>query len=287
LFSGCRFAICLEQSVRELLRRYRFLLLAVILVLGTVVLYSYNLRQKTATTFFERAVLTFASPFLTTLDNAVDVTTAVWGNYLWLVDTRQRNIKLENENQQLRAQLQQVQEITLQNKRLRDLLNFVDELDRAALPAQVIGEDASNWARTIVIDKGSQDGLSSGLPVVAAQGVVGRIIKIAPNSSRVLLITDASSAIAALIQRTRTRGVVRGRGDDLSIEYALRTADIQVGDLLVTSGMGGVFPKGLPLGTIETVKKDQFGLFQQVNATPTIDFSHLEEVMVIVGEDDQ
>jgi len=273
--------------VRELLRRYRFLLLAVILVLGTVVLYSYNLRQKTATTFFERAVLTFASPFLSTLDNAVDVTTAVWGNYLWLVDTRQRNIKLENENQQLRAQLQQVQEITLQNKRLRDLLNFVDELDRAALPAQVIGEDASNWARTIVIDKGSQDGLSSGLPVVAAQGVVGRIIKIAPNSSRVLLITDASSAIAALIQRTRTRGVVRGRGDDLSIEYALRTADIQVGDLLVTSGMGGVFPKGLPLGTIDAVKKDQFGLFQQVNATPTIDFSHLEEVMVIVGEDDQ
>jgi rod shape-determining protein MreC len=77
LFSGCRFAICLEQSVRELLRRYRFLLLAVILVLGTVVLYSYNLRQKTATTFFERAVLTFASPFLTTLDNTVDVTTAV------------------------------------------------------------------------------------------------------------------------------------------------------------------------------------------------------------------
>jgi rod shape-determining protein MreC len=287
LFAGCRFDICLEQSVRELLRRYRFLLLAVILVLGTVILYSYNLRQKTATTFFERAVLTFASPFLTSLDSVVDVTTDVWGNYLWLVDTRQRNIKLENENQQLRTQLQQVQEITLQNKRLRELLNFVDELDRSALPAQVIGEDASNWARTIVIDKGSQDGLSSGLPVVAAQGVVGRIIKIAPNSSRVLLITDASSAIAALIQRTRTRGVVRGRGDDLSIEYALRTADIQVGDLLVTSGMGGVFPKGLPLGTIEAVKKDQFGLFQQVNATPSIDFSHLEEVMVIVGEDDQ
>ncbi len=270
--------------MRELLRRYRFLLLAVILVLGTVILYSYNLRQKTATTFFERAVLTFATPFLTTFDHAVDVTTDIWGNYLWLVDARQRNIKLEAENQQLRSQLQQVKEITLQNKRLRELLNFVDELDRSALPAQVIGEDASNWARTIVIDKGTQNGLSSGLPVVAAQGVVGRIIKIAPNSARVLLITDASSAIAALIQRTRTRGVVRGRGDDLSIEYALRTADIQTGDLLVTSGMGGVFPKGLPLGTIEAVKKDQFGLFQQVKATPAVDFSHLEEVMVIVGE---
>ncbi|MCK5913595.1 MAG: rod shape-determining protein MreC, partial [Desulfuromusa sp.] len=189
------------------------------------------------------------------------------------------------ENLELRSQLQQVQEVSLQNERLRELLAFVDDLDRPALPAQIIGEDASNWARTIVIDKGSRAGLRDGFPVVAAQGVVGRIIKVAPESSRVLLITDASSAVAALIQRTRTRGVARGRGQNLSIEYALRKADIQVGDLLVTSGMGGIFPKGLPLAVIESVEKGQFGLFQQIKAVPTIDFSHLEEVMVIVGDD--
>ena len=97
------------------------------------------------------------------------------------------------------------------------------------MPAQVIGEDISNWARTIVIDKGSRSGLRHGMPVVAAEGVVGRVIKVAPNSSRVLLVTDASSAIAALIQRTRTRGVARGLGRDLSVEYALNEADIQVG----------------------------------------------------------
>lgn len=270
--------------MRELLRRYRFLWLAIILLLATMILYSYNLRQKTAATFFERAVLTLASPFQTSVDGIVDSVTETWGNYLWLVDARQRNLELEKENQQLRSQLRQVQEISLQNERLRKLLAFVDHLDRPALPAQVIGEDASNWARTIIIDKGAEAGLRTGLPVVAAQGVVGRIIKIAPSSSRVLLITDASSAIAALIQRTRTRGVARGRGDNLSIEYALRDADIQVGDILVTSGMGGVFPKGLPLGLVESVEKDQFGLFQQVKAAPTVDFSLLEEVMVIVGE---
>lgn len=270
--------------MRELLRRYRFLLLAIALVLATVILYSYNLRQKTATTFFERAVLTFSAPFLHGIDHAVDAVSDTWNNYLWLVNTRQRNILLENENQQLRAQLQQTEEISQQNKRLRKLLAFVDDLDLPALPAQVIGEDASDWARTIIIDKGSAAGLTNGLPVVSAQGVVGRIIKIAPNSSRVLLITDASSAVAALIQRTRTRSVARGRGADLSVEYALRNADINVRDLLVTSGMGGVFPKGLPLGFVTDVKTDQFGLFQQVRATPTVDFSHLEEVMVIVGE---
>lgn len=271
--------------MRELLSRYRFLLLAIILLLATVILYSYNLRQKTTTTFFERSVLTLAAPFQLGIDGIVDSVTAIWGNYLWLVDARQRNLELEQENLKLRSELQQVREISLQNERLRKLLAFVDELDRPALPAQVIGEDASNWARTIIIDKGTRAGLRNGLPVVAAQGVVGRIIKIAPDSSRVLLITDASSAIAALIQRTRTRGVARGQGADLSIEYALRDADVQVGDLLVTSGMGGVFPKGLPLATVDSVETGQFGLFQQVNATPTIDFSLLEEVMVIVGED--
>jgi len=271
--------------MRELLERYRFLLLAIALLLATVLLYSYNLRQKTATTFFERAVLTFATPFQVGIDGTTDTITASWKNYLWLVDARQRNIELGQENLELRAQLQQVQEIALQNKRLRKLLAFVDDLDHSALPAQVIGEDGSNWARTIIIDKGTRSGLHAGFPVVAAAGVVGRIIKTAPDSSRVLLITDASSAIAALIQRTRTRGVARGQGNNLSIEYALRDAEIQVGDLLVTSGMGGVFPKGLPLGLVESVTKDQFGLFQQITATPTNDFSYLEEVMVIVGED--
>ncbi|WP_321372317.1 rod shape-determining protein MreC [uncultured Desulfuromusa sp.] len=271
--------------MRELLGRYRFLFLAIVLFLATVLLYSYNLRQKTATTFFERAVLTFAAPFQTGIDGIADTVTSTWKNYLWLVDARQRNIDLEKENLELRSQLQQVEEISLQNKRLRKLLAFVDELDRSALPAQVIGEDGSNWARTIIIDKGTRAGLHTGFPVVASSGVVGRVIKTAPDSSRVLLVSDASSAIAALIQRTRTRGVVRGQGEKLSIEYALRDTDIQVGDLLVTSGMGGVFPKGLPLGLVESVTKDQFGLFQKVTAIPTTDLSHLEEVMVIVGED--
>jgi rod shape-determining protein MreC len=263
------------------------MLLVIILVLATVILYSYNLRQKTATTFFERAVLTFSAPFQSSIDSISDSITGIWGNYIWLIDARQQNQILKRENLDLYSKLQQTQEVLQQNGRLRELLAFVDELDRPALPAQVIGEDASNWARTILIDKGTQSGLINGLPVVSAQGVVGRIIKIAPNSARILLITDASSAVAALIQRTRTRGVVRGRGDNLSIEYTLRDADIKLGDLLITSGMGGVFPKGLPLGRVETVEKGQFGLFQQVKAMPTVDFTHLEEVMVIVGEDDQ
>ncbi|NOQ52895.1 MAG: rod shape-determining protein MreC [Desulfuromonadaceae bacterium] len=271
--------------MRELLRRYRYFLWAVVLLLSILLLYSYNLRQKSATTFFERAVLTLAAPFQASLDRAVDAVNAAWQHYLWLVETKQRNIQLEKENRRLRSQLQQVAEVRLQNGRLRELLAFVDVLDRPALPAQVIGEDAGSWARTVTIDKGTRAGLQAGLPVVAAEGVVGRIIKSAPYSSRVLLVTDASSAVAALVQRTRTRGVVRGRGAELSLDYASRDADIQKGDLLVTSGMGGVFPKGLTLGHVVAAERDRFGLFQQVRVLPAADFTHLEEVLVIVGED--
>jgi len=273
--------------MRDLLRRYKLLFYMILLLLLTLILYSYNLRQKAATSFFERAVLSLAAPFQIAIDGGVDSVIAIWNNYFWLVDTRQRNLELERENLKLRSQLRETREISLQNERLRHLLGFVDELDRPALPAQIIGEDVSHWARTLVIDKGSGSGLRNGLPVVAAEGVVGRIIKIGPESSRVLLITDASSAVASLVQRTRTRSIARGRGQELAVNYALGDRDVRVGDLLVTSGMGGVFPKGLPLGLVTTVQRDPFTLFLKIRAEPTVDFSHLEEVMVIVRPDEE
>lgn len=271
--------------MRELLIRYRFLLLAIVLMLSSVIFYSYNLQKKDSTTFFERSILTFSAPFQVGIDGVADFTKSIWNNYFWLVDTRQRNISLDKENQLLRSQLLQVEEVSLQNERLRELLAFVDELDHPALPAQIIGEDPSPWSRTIVIDKGANSGLKAGLPVVAAQGVVGRIIKVAANSSRVMLVSDSSSNIAALVQRTRTRGIVHGLGGNMSIKYAARNADIKVGDLIVTSGMGGVFPKGLPLGSIKTIEKRQFGFFQQVEVIPAVNFSYLEELMVMIEMD--
>ena len=271
--------------MRELFNRYRFFFLAVVLLLSTLLLYSYNLRNKGATTFFERAILTIAAPFQTSIDESADFIKGLWGNYLWLVDARRQNLELQQENRQLNSELQQVEEIRLQNERLRNLLALVDDIDRAALPAQIIGEDASNWARTVTIDKGSRAGLRDGLPVVAAEGVVGRIIKTSPSSSRVLLVTDASSNVAALVQRTRTRGIVHGLGTKLALKYALRDAEVAAGDLLVTSGMGGVFPKGLSLGKVQIVERDELALFQKIVVTPVVDFSHLEEVMVLLGED--
>jgi rod shape-determining protein MreC len=285
LFEVCYSLFLDRHLMRELFNRYRFYLLAIILLLATLILYSYNIRQKSVTTFFERAVLSVTAPFQLGIDGAVNGVIGVWRNYLWLIDTRQRNLELAAENQKLRARLNQIDEVTLQNQRLRKLLAFVDDLDRAALPAQVIGEDVTPWARTIVIDKGTRSGLRQWLAVVAAEGVVGRVIKTSSHSSRVLLITDPSSAVAALIQNTRSRGILRGHGERLSVEYMEHDARVQPADLLVTSGMGGVFPKGLPLARVVSVSQDHFDLFQRIEALPAADFSRLEEVLVILGED--
>ncbi len=271
--------------MRDLFNRYRFYLLAIILLLATLTLYSYNIRQKSVTTFFERAMLSVTAPLQQGLDGAANAVSAVWHDYLWLIDTRRHNLELEKENRELRSRLNQIDEVTLQNQRLRKLLAFVDDLDRAALPAQVIGEDVTPWARTIVIDKGSSSGLRQGLAVVASEGVVGRIIKTSSHSSRVLLISDPSSAVAVLIQDTRSRGILRGHGEWLSVEYMEHDATIQSGDLLVTSGMGGVFPKGLPLARVVSVARDSLDLFQRIEAAPSADFSRLEEVLVILGAD--
>lgn len=268
----------------DLLRRYRRQILICGLILVSLLFYSANLRRGGASTFFERAVLQTTAPLHSVLDAVWEGAADAWTHYLWLIDTGYKNDQLTAENRQLKSELMQVQEIRLANERLRKLLDFKAEIDLSTLPAQVISEDASSWFRTVVIDKGSDDGVREGMPVVVAEGVVGRTISVAAQQSRVLLITDASSAVASLVQKNRTRGICRGQGDSLTLDFALRLEDIAEGDLIVTSGTGGIFPKGLTVGYVEDVSPVEYGLFQPVSVTPTVDFSRLEEVLVLLRE---
>ncbi len=268
--------------MRDFLKRHQIPLLITLLVLVVGFIYSANLRKKTTTTFFERAVLTLTEPLQNGIDRTCAGVVALWDNYLWLIDTRQQNVVTIKANRELRARLLAVKEVGLENQRLKKLLDFVEADPRKVLPALVVAEDASSWARTIIIDKGGRHAVQEGAPVVVAEGVVGRVIKVAANSSRVLLVTDASSSIAGLVQRTRTRGVVRGNGRSLSLEFALRNDLVEEQDLVITSGMGGVFPKGLIVGEVSSVQRNEFGLFQQIELSPVVDFSRLEEVLVLL-----
>lgn len=266
----------------ELLRKYRVRLLAGCLVLAALLFYSTNLRHQNNTTLFEKIVLQIASPLLHGFDSTCRTADELWSRYLWLIDTERQNENLRAENRRLRGDLTDLQEVRLANERLRKLLDFREASGLSGVAARIIAVDASSLFRTVLIDKGRQHGLREGLPVVVAEGAVGRVVKCTPRQSRVLLVTDASSTAAALVQRSRTRAICRGQGDYLTLEFALRRDDIAVGDLIVTSGTGGIFPKGLVLGRTSHIEREAYGLFQTVTVIPEVDFTRLEEVLVLL-----
>jgi len=263
-------------------QRNRPLLLGAVLLLMALLWYSVNLRQQDETSFLERMVLGLTGPVQAGLDQVISGAADVWGHYLYLIDTEEDNRELIESNRQLSATLAENNEVRLENDRLRRLLDFKETQEIATLPARVIAEDATSWFRTITIDKGSVQGVVEGMPVVVAEGVVGRIVRSSTHFSRVLLITDASSAVASLLQSNRARGISRGKGERLVFDFVLRQEEVRVGDRVVTSGMGGVFPKGLVVGDVQSVDRQEYGLFQAIEVIPAVDFSHLEEVLILL-----
>ncbi|OQY17631.1 MAG: rod shape-determining protein MreC [Desulfobacteraceae bacterium 4572_35.1] len=265
----------------DFLKKHQSTILFISLVVGALLLYSNSLRQQQHTTLFEQGILQLTNPFYRSINTASRSATESWDNYINLIGVQQQNVELKEQLRHSKRQLLDLHEIAQENIRLRKLLNFKPNQQFPEIPACVIAVDASNWFRTITIDKGTTDNLQEGLPVVVTEGIVGRTIKCSANTSRILLATDAASEVAALIQHNRTRGIVRGRGGKLTFDYALRKKDVQIGDMVVTAGTGGIFPKGIPIGIISNIIKPDYGLFQTLELTPCVDFSRLEDVLVI------
>jgi rod shape-determining protein MreC len=151
------------------------------------------------------------------------------------------------------------------------------------IAAEVIGQDPSSWFKSVTLNKGEKDGVRKGMAVISPEGVIGQILKTAPHYSTVLLITDYNSAIDSIIQRTRAKAIVEGKGENrCQLKYLLRTEEVMVGDVVVTSGLSGNFPKGLMMGEVRKVEKGH-GVFQYAELVPSVDLTKLEEVLVIAG----
>lgn len=189
---------------------------------------------------------------------------------------------------ELNARVVAGNEALLENQRLTRLLEMKKTVTAPTLTASVVGEDTSSWFRTLIIDRGSSSGLREGMAVMASDGIVGQVIKVSPENSRVLLLTDHSSGIAATIQRSRARGVVKGKGEGVcSLEFTTREEDVKVGDQVVASGIGGVFLKGTRIGEVTMVKRGEYGIFQTVTIRPSVNTAHLEEVLVVLRGGDE
>lgn len=271
--------------MKELFNKYKIHLFTGIFLFVALIFYSFNLKNKEHANPFERTVMNVMAPILRIGATGNGFVSVIWSDYLDLVNVRKENKELRQSIKILNTRQMENREALIANERLKRLLDLKTSLQTPALAASVIGEDGSPWFKTLVIDRGEADGLSEGMPVVAVNGVVGRLIKVAANSSRVLLLTDHASAVAAVVQRSRARGVVKGTGGGrCSLEFALRDEDVKVGDAVITSGIGGVFPKGLNVGEVTMVKKGTYGIFQTVEVRPTVNIARLEEVLVLLQQ---
>ncbi len=271
--------------MRNLLLRYKRFLMTAVFLLVAFLTYALNLRNKEHANPLERAVMNVTAPVAGSVATITGTAGDIWSNYIDLLEVRQENIELRKSVKLLNERMVAKNEAAVENARLKALLDLKGAVAVPSIAVSVIGEDSSAWFKTLVVDRGSADGLLEGMPVVAAGGVVGRLVKVAPQSSRVLLLTDHASAIAAVVQRSRARGVVRGAGGGrCSLEFTVKDEDVKVGDAVISSGIGGVFPKGLPIGEVTMVKKGEYGVFQTIEVRPSVNIGKLEEMLVLVRQ---
>jgi rod shape-determining protein MreC len=206
-----------------------------------------------------------------------------WNDYGDLLDVRKDRDEKERENAQLRQEVIALREQVRSSERFRRLQDFQERNELNLLPANVSAQDLSPWFSSITIDKGSADKVEPGMAVITDQGVVGVVSGVALSYSHVLLVVDPQSQVQSYAQRSRSRGAVRGRSNGLcTLEYVLRDADIQVNDTLLTSGLGGIYPRGLLVGTVSAVTHEPPEMFKRIEVKPAVEFSSLEEVFVIL-----
>lgn len=274
----------MPSPIRFILRRRRMAVLGVTL-LSSFLLLSLQARQESPSVeFLKKGLLLSLSPFLKLSTFAVKRVSAVWTEYVDLRGLRQESLRLKEEVHQLQIQLYALQEAALENERLLNLMELKRRMPYRTLAARVIGKDATNWFRSVIIDKGSGAGIRRNMPVLAPEGLVGRVVEVAAFSSKVQLITDPMSSVGVTVQRSRATAVAVGHlGMSLRLKYLPLMADVVIGDRVITSGIGGIFPKGIPIGEVAWTRRPSGALFQEAGIIPGVDLSRLEEVLIIVS----
>jgi rod shape-determining protein MreC len=214
----------------------------------------------------------------------------IWTDYIYLVDVKENNANLAAENARLKARVSKLEHLEAENRRLRGLLGLRNHTKADVVSAEVIGKDTVEFFRVahVMLDRPSRDIRSEArLPVITLDGVVGTTGKVAGDTVEVHLVVDAGSGVDVVVERTGARGFVRGTGDETKylcrVEWVKRTDEVEVGDLLVTSGWGQRFPAGVPVAKVVQVVRRDFGIYQTVFAKPTVDFSRLREVLIVVS----
>ncbi len=229
-----------------------------------------------------RIAISLVAPFQKMLVGTSRFFRDIWEHYFFLISVVDENDALRRQLREAKARNHKFRETQLANQRLQRLLGIEDEVPRQMIAAKVVGKDPSPWFQTIMVDKGTDDGVKKGQPVINPEGIVGLVIDATTHFAKVMLITDPNSAVDAIIQENRARGIVKGGTSGYCVlNFVLRKHEVVKDQVVVSSGMDGVFPKGLPIGAVASIVKEEAGIFQDVTIEPYVDFERLEEVLVV------
>ncbi len=264
------------------------LLLLFIVAAGLLLLIVLTGKERVQLSPVEDLLLALFAPAQTAFSSAGQKMRSFFDTAASFYELKAENERLRQELSFMEQQLVQLQELQKENHRYRELLKFAGKSSHRLLAAEVIARDPSQWFGTITINRGYLDGVKQEMVVITDRGLVGMISTVSPNSSQVLLITDPRLPVSATVQRTRdpvTVGIVESYARDsacLRITYLPMETNSQPGDLVVTSGLGGIFPKGILIGTVREVSQDQSGMVLSAMIEPRVNFNRLEEVLIIL-----
>lgn len=267
----------------SVLKRYRELL-----VVGFLLLYPFatflsrggKAREPNA---LDRGVITLSSWIQSGLGFGVDGVVGAWRGYVSLRSVRTENMLLRQQNARLLTEVHALEEARGENQRLRGLLSYAEATPGTEIAARVIGVNPVSTLLSLRIDRGADHGVAKNMPVVTADGVVGHVERVTSGYADVVLLRDRNTVVGIRVQRSRARANAVGAGKDLALrlDNALRTEDLQDGDVVITSGTDGIYPPGLVVGTLSKVQRNDFGMFQAGEIQPAVDTSRLEEVLVL------
>jgi rod shape-determining protein MreC len=270
-------------------RRYRDTALVVLLLAVPFFFLRASIRNPEDMNAIDRALARVSAPIEYAAAALARGVSSLIGDYVYLVDVKADNNKLAYENSNLRQRVGDLVRVESENERLRGLLALRNEVEPDAVSAVVIAKDTTSYFRvTRVILDTPAPGVKAHMPVIAQGGVVGVVERVAGEKLDVQLAVDSGFGVDVFVERTRARGFVRGVGDEgqylVHVEYVQREDELDVGDVLLTSGLGCRFPEGIPVAQVTQVIKKEFGVYQRVEAKPTVDFSRLSEVLVLLEQ---
>lgn len=264
-------------------QRHRELLTVGTLLLAPLISYLWTGHRGREPNFVDRAVLFVSAPVQSVLTSAIDGVGSMGGGYIALRGSHEEALECRTNLAMSHAELNSLREAEAENTRLKSLLSYVEDTVDQEIVARVIGLNASAQFQSIRINRGEDDGVRFGMPVVTAEGAVGQIVRSVGGSSDVMLLTDPSSHIGGVIQRTRVRVTVSGSGGGrpLLLDVVRREDDAREGDVVVTAGSDGIFPRGVPLGIVRSPTRPSVGMFLKGTLEPAVELERVEEVLVI------